>query len=195
MERGVRALTAYAFSTENWKRDPTEVNALMHIFCRHAEKMREEALAWGVRVRVLCSDPARIPSHVLTRLRALEEATAGTAGNGDAAKFTLNLCVSYGARGEIANACRRLAARVATGDMAAEAIDEAAVAGELLTAGTPDPDLLIRTSGECRVSNFLLFQLAYAEMVFLPKRWPEVTEVDLDAILDDYAARERRYGS
>lgn len=193
MERGVRALTAYAFSTENWKRDPAEVNALMHIFCRHAEKMREEALAWGVRVRVLCSDPSRIPPHVLARLRALEEATAGMAG--DAAKFTLNLCVSYGARGEIANACRRLAARVAEGAMEVGAIDEAAVAGELLTAGTPDPDLLIRTSGECRVSNFLLFQLAYAEMVFLPKRWPEVTEADLDAILDDYAARERRYGS
>jgi undecaprenyl diphosphate synthase len=84
---------------------------------------------------------------------------------------------------------------VASGALAVEAIDEAAVAGELLTAGTPDPDLLIRTSGECRVSNFLLFQLAYAEMVFLPKRWPELTEADLDAILDDFAARERRYGS
>lgn len=192
MERGVGALTAYAFSTENWRRDPAEVNALMHIFCSHAETMREEALAWGVRVRVLCSDPARLPPHVAARLAALEEATAGIEGE---AKFTLNLCVSYGARGEIANACQRLAARVAAGALAVEAIDEAAVAGELLTAGTPDPDLLIRTSGECRVSNFLLFQLAYAEMVFLPKRWPEVTEADLDAILDDFSARERRYGS
>ncbi len=84
---------------------------------------------------------------------------------------------------------------MASGALAVEAIDEGTVAGELLTAGAPDPDLLIRTSGECRVSNFLLFQLAYAEMVFLPKRWPELTEADLDAILDDYAARERRYGS
>jgi undecaprenyl diphosphate synthase len=101
VERGVGALTAYAFSTENWRRDPAEVNALMHIFCRHAETMREEAQAWGVRVRVLCSDSARIPPHVTARLRALEEATAG---NG---KFTLNLCISYGARGEIVNACKR----------------------------------------------------------------------------------------
>lgn len=189
LEQGVGMLTVYAFSTENWRRDPAEVAALMKLFCKYAESMKKEALDLGVQVRVLSTEPDRLPSHVQAAMHDLESSTAACD------RLVLNLCVSYGARGEIAQACQAIARQVQAGALAPEAVDEAVVARHLLTQGLPDPDLLIRTSGECRLSNFMLFQLAYAEMVFLDKYWPEVTEEDLDRVLADYVTRERRYGS
>ena len=189
LERGIEVLTVYAFSTENWGRDPAEIASLMGLFCKYAENMKAEALERGVRVRVLSTDPSLLPSHVQASMRDLETATEGCD------RLTLNLCVSYGGRGEIAQACKAIARQVAAGQLAPEAVDEALVGEHLLTRGLPDPDLLIRTSGECRLSNFLLYQLAYAEMVFLDKYWPQITAKDLDAILHDYVARDRRYGS
>lgn len=188
LEQGVAVLTVYAFSTENWRRDPREVAALMQLFLEHAARLREEARARGIRVCVLSTEPARLPRPVHRAMRDLEAATA------HCRRLTLNLCVSYGSRGELGLAARAIARAAAAGTLDPEAVDEATLGRYLLTHPCPDPDLLLRTSGECRLSNFLLFQLAYAEMVFLDKRWPEVRARDLDLVLEGFNRRERRFG-
>jgi len=184
---GVQILTVYAFSTENWNRPQQEVDTLMHIFEAYTEKIRRDSIAKGVQVRLVSSDPHRLPKKILQDLRDLEKHTA------HCTTFKLNICVSYGSRREIVNAVQSLAAAAAKGDIAASAIDEAAIDEALATAGLPDPDILIRTS-ECRLSNFLLWQLAYSELVFLDKLWPEVTEEDLVAVINNYQGRQRRFG-
>ena len=189
IEEGLEMLTVYAFSTENWNREETEVETLMTIFVQYATTLLEEALKNNVRVKVLCTDHARLPPKVQASMTELEGKTHACTG------FQLNVCLSYGSRAEIALAAKSLAEEVATGTRSPDSIDEAAVASRLATSELPDPDILVRTSGEHRLSNFLLWQLAYTEMFFVNKLWPELTRTDLKDILSQYATRSRRYGT
>ena len=187
LRAGVAEVTAFAFSTENWHQDSAEVALLMRTFVDQCSEILKHAREKRVRCDVLCTDATRLPAAVRAALETLETETAFA----DAA-LTLHLAVSYGARGEIASAARKLAERVAAGEMDAGDVDEASL-GAALALRSP-PDLLVRTSGERRLSNFLLWQMAYTELVFLDKHWPELAEDDFDAVLDEYARRQRRYG-
>ncbi len=184
---GLEYLSLFAFSRENWERPASEVDALMSLLEEYVAREGNELEARGVQVRVL-GDLARLTP---TAARAVESVIARTAAN---QRLVLNLFISYGARDEIVRAVRLIAADVASGRLDAAGIDEEAVRRRLYTADSPDPDLLIRTSGERRISNFLLWQLAYAELFVSPVLWPDFTRGDLfDAILD-YQRRERRFG-
>jgi undecaprenyl diphosphate synthase len=187
LEAGVGVLTLFAFSQENWRRPAGEIEALMKLLEEYIAKEASELRAQGVAVRVL--------GH-LERLgqgarRAVERIVAETAG-GQA--LALNLCISYSARAEIARAARLLAESVAAGGLDPGDIDEAAVSRMLYTAEWPDPDLLIRTSGEMRISNFLLWQLAYAELYVTPVLWPDFTRRHLFEAILEFQRRERRFG-
>ena len=185
---GIGVVTAYAFSEENWGRPKSEVSALMGL-CVEAACGELRALGnEGVRVR-LCGRNERLPRAAREALANLVERTAGNCA------ITLNLAVDYGGRREIGDAVRALAREVSAGLRDAESIDEAAVASRLYTADLPDPDLVIRTGGELRLSNFLLFQTAYAEFWATPTFWPDFDETHLRAALDDFASRNRRYGT
>ena len=190
MAAGVHTLTAYAFSTENWKRDPKEIDVLFTIFETYCHQIHGEALSKGIRLRVLVSDPEKLPVHMRALFATMEESTQHCKA------FELNLCVSYGSRSEIVQACRSISEDVAGGRLRAADIDEDTVSRALLTGGLEggDPDLLIRTSGEQRLSNFLLYQLAYTEMIFVDKMWPELTEGDVGAIVQEFSDRKRRFG-
>ncbi|WP_343078916.1 polyprenyl diphosphate synthase [Ostreiculturibacter nitratireducens] len=184
---GIRYLTIYAFSTENWKRSTEEVIGLMSIFARYIENEAERLSTAGVRLRFIGGREKLDPK--LQRLMAgIEERTAGND------VLHLTVAINYGGRDEIARAARRVAEDVAAGTLAPEAVDEEAFAARLDTAGLPDPDLVIRTSGETRISNYLLWQSAYAEYEFTPTLWPDFTPGELADILDRFARRERRYG-
>jgi undecaprenyl diphosphate synthase len=201
--RGIRALrgtlraarraqipivTAYAFSEENWNRPAAEVDLLMAL-CMRAARGELRALAnEGVRVR-LCGRSDRLPAA--TRA-ALAELVARTTRN---SAVILNLAIDYGGRREIGDAVRALVREVSAGLRDVESIDEDAVGSRLYTAGLPDPDLVIRTGGELRLSNFLLFQAAYAEFWATETYWPDFGEAELQAALTDFAARQRRYGT
>jgi undecaprenyl diphosphate synthase len=185
---GVRIVTAYAFSEENWKRPSAEVDLLMAL-CISAARRELRALGrQGVRVR-LCGRADRLPPATRAALAKLVSATAGNEA------LTLNLAIDYGARREIGDAVRALAREVNEGLRDLDSIDEHAVESRLYTAGLPDPDLVIRTGGELRLSNFLLFQAAYAEFWATPTYWPDFGEEELLAALNDFAARQRRYGT
>ncbi|KAJ0402616.1 hypothetical protein P43SY_007972 [Pythium insidiosum] len=189
IEAGIQALTVFAFSTENWNRDPAEVDALMGLFRDFMHQIVPEALKRNIRVRVLVSDGRKFPSFIVKAIEDIESKTKHCDG------FDLNICVSYGARDEIAYACRKIATKVANGEAVPEDIDEQFVGDHLLTAGLSDPDVLVRTSGELRISNFLLFQIAYSELIFLDKNWPEVTREDLhEHIILEFNRRKRRFG-
>ena len=184
---GIGALTAYAFSTENWSRPGEEVSFLMTLFERVLERELEGLEREQVRIRFL-GDLEQLPSG----LQALiTEATSRTATNSG---IHFNVCTNYGGRRELVRAARRLAERVQAGELDAAAIDEASFAAELHTAGEVDPDLLIRTSGEHRISNFLLWQLAYAELHITDVLWPDFNAEALQAALQDYQGRNRRFG-
>ena len=187
VEAGVEILTLFAFSTENWQRPPQEVSALMSLLQLYARKERHELKRKGVEVHVLGEldrvDPA-------TR-RAVDTIVEGTRGG---SVLRLNLMISYGGREEILRSVRELARRVADGELAVEAIDEDVFADTLFTSDLPDPDLLIRTSGEHRVSNFLLWQLAYTELHISPVLWPDFNREHLFEAVLDYQRRERRFG-
>jgi len=189
MAEGVQVLTVYAFSTENWKRDPDEVAALMAIFVRYCDELREEALVRGIRICVFSTEADRIPTDVAAGLKRMVEETA------HCDKFLMNICLSYGSRGEIVNACRSLTEDVQREELNPSEITENVFAKRLLTCGCPDPDIVLRTSGEMRISNFMLWQMAYSEMFFIEKSWPELTKQDLLEVIQDYAyGRKRRYG-
>jgi undecaprenyl diphosphate synthase len=187
IEAGVRVLTLYAFSQENWNRPAAEVAALMKLLQRFVRKERDELVRQGVRVRVF-GDLDRVPSSPRKAIEDIQSATAGLR------TMQLNLMISYGGRAEIVRAARRLAERVQRGEIAPVDIDEDALAAELYTAGLPDPDLLIRTSGELRISNFMLWQLAYTELFITPLLWPEFRRQHLFQAILDYQRRERRFG-
>jgi undecaprenyl diphosphate synthase len=187
VEAGVAILTLFAFSTENWQRPDREIGALMSLLRLYAEKERRQLRSEGVQVRVLGEVGRLEPS---TR-RAADRIMAGTA---DGDRLRLNLMISYSGREEILRATRGLARDALQGEIIPEEIDEEAFRSRLFTADMPDPDLLIRTSGEFRISNFLLWQLAYTEIHITPVLWPEFTREDLFEGILEYQRRERRFG-
>jgi undecaprenyl diphosphate synthase len=183
IDLGVETLVVYAFSTENWSRSDEEVAALMEIFAETIDRELPDLAAQGVRTRFL-GRRDRAPDALRAKMADLEE---GTAGN---ERLNLWIAFDYGGRAELVDAARRL---VAAG-VEPDEIDEAAVAARLYAPDMPDPDLLIRTSGELRLSNFLLWQLQYAELVFVDTLWPDFGEPELRSALHDYATRRRRFG-
>lgn len=187
---GIQILSVYAFSTENWNRDPSEVIALMKIFAKYCEEIRVQALKRGIRVRVLSTETHQIPNDVKLGIKKLTEDTA------HCDSFIMNICLSYGGRGEILNACKSIVADVEQKKIRARDVTEAEMGKRMLTSHCDvDPDLVIRTSGEMRISNFLLWQIAYSEIYFLDMQWPEITKKDLMQVIQNYAQeRERRYG-
>jgi undecaprenyl diphosphate synthase len=185
---GVRVVTAYAFSEENWGRPTAEVDGLMSLCLRAARGELRSLASEGVRV-LLCGSSDRLP--VKTRA-ALDDLVAQTASN---TGITLNLAIDYGARREISDAVRALAREVSAGLRDVDSIDEHAVHSRLYTAGLPDPELVIRTGGELRLSNFLLFQAAYAEFWATNIYWPDFGAAQLRAALVDFGSRHRRYGT
>jgi undecaprenyl diphosphate synthase len=186
-EAGVECLTLYAFSSENWRRPEEEINDLMGLLRFYIGQELNTLHREGIRIRVI-GDHQAFQSDTA---RMVDKAIEKTASN---TRMTLVIALNYGSRAEIANAARRLAGRAAAGELAPEAIDEAAVDAALDTADLPPLDLLIRTSGERRLSNFLLWQAAYAELAFVDTLWPDFDGEALRAALADYAGRERRFG-
>jgi undecaprenyl diphosphate synthase len=187
IEAGIEILTLFAFSTENWNRSQQEVSALMALLQLYARKERDELKKQGVEVHVL-GELDRIDER--TR-RAVETIVEGTAGG---TELHLNLMISYGGREEIVRSARILTERVARGELAPQDIDDEALKSTLFTSGLPDPDLLIRTSGEYRISNFMLWQLAYTELYISSVFWPDFDRENLFEAVLDYQSRERRFG-
>ena len=186
-DAGVKYVTLYTFSTENWGRPEAEVNAIMELFCKSVINESPELQKQGVRVQVM-GDRAGFSEKVLAYIDRIESETA--AGE----RLTLVLAFNYSSRSELTSAVRQIAAEVAEGRYAAEEITAQTVSDHLLSAGVPDPDLLIRTSGECRLSNFLLWQSAYTEFYFTEVLWPDFTEEEFDGAIESYMHRDRRYG-
>ncbi|MBE6193912.1 MAG: di-trans,poly-cis-decaprenylcistransferase [Alistipes sp.] len=184
---GVKYLTLYAFSTENWGRPAEEVNALMELFCKSVIAETPQLVEQGVRV-VMIGRRDRFSERVCSHLEQIERETA------DGKHLTLVLAFDYSSRDEITTAVKALATKVAAGEIAVEDISEQSVSQSLYTADIPDPDFIIRTSGECRLSNFLLWQASYAEMYFPTTMWPDFKQEQFDQALEVYASRERRYG-
>jgi undecaprenyl diphosphate synthase len=187
LDSGVEVLSLFAFSTENWQRPPSEIEALMGLLEEYIARETDELREKGVRVRVL-GDLERLSD---TGRQAVDRVINRTDG-GDS--LSLNLCISYSSRAEITRAARLLAESVAQGRMRPDEVDEDALAKRLYTADFPDPDLLIRTSGEMRISNFLLWQLAYAEFYVTPVLWPDFTREHLFEAILDFQRRDRRFG-
>lgn len=185
---GIRWLTIYAFSTENWKRSTEEVLGLMSIFSLYIEREAERLSAEGVRMRFI-GDRSRLDEKLQRLMAGIEARTMANT------RLNLTVAINYGGRDEIVRAARRLAERVARGEIAPDAVTGEALSDALDTGGLPDPDLVIRTSGETRISNFLLFQSAYAEYEFTETLWPDFTEEELATILKRFARRERRFGA
>jgi len=181
--RGIEVLSLYVFSRENWRRPEAEVASLFGLIEGAVRQHTDELVAEGVRVRVI-GRLAEAPADVQRTIRDAEARTAG------GERLTLNIAFNYAGRAEIVDAARALmAARVGP-----EELTEELLAQHLYTSGQPDPDLIIRTGGEQRTSNFLIWQGAYAELVFCPTLWPDFSETDLDAALEEYAERQRRFG-
>lgn len=184
---GVSFLTIYAFSSENWKRPSDEVDDLMGLLSLYLQRELGKLVSAGVCMRFIGERDGLSPNII----ELIEQAEASTRDNSD---LTLVVALNYGGRREIVRAARSLARAVERGDMAPGDIDEARFTGMLDTAGVPDPDLLIRTSGEQRLSNFLPWQSAYTELVFIPVLWPDFTDSHLDEAISEFHRRERRYG-
>jgi undecaprenyl diphosphate synthase len=187
LQAGVEVLTLFAFSQENWQRPADEIGALMDLLQEYVAREAEELRERRVAVRML-GDLDRLGPAARAAVAAIEAHTA----SGSA--LALNICISYGSRAELARAARLIAEEVAAGRMTPDQVDEAAVAGRLFTAAWPDPDLLIRTSGEHRLSNFLLWQVAYAEFHVSPVLWPDFTRHHLFEAILDFQRRDRRFG-
>lgn len=188
VDLGIRYLTLFGFSSENWKRPAGEIDDLMGLLRHYLRGEIAELHQNGVRLRVI-GDRTKLPPDIVTLIVNAEDLTSGND------RLNLAIALSYGGRAEIACAARRIAEAVAAGRLQPAAVDEACFASHLLTDGMPDPDLLIRTSGEQRISNFLLWQAAYAELVFTSKLWPDFDKSDLEEALREYHGRERRYGT
>lgn len=184
---GIRFLTLYAFSSENWGRPDEEVGALMGLLGVYLRRELKTMLREGIRLRVI-GETTRLPAEVQEILRDAVDRTA------DRTTMTLTLALSYGSRDELLRAMRRIGTELAEGRLALEQIDETIFSEHLDTCGLPDPDLLIRTSGEMRISNFLLWQIAYTELYFSEVFWPDFSELELQNALDEYARRQRRFG-
>ena len=184
---GIDYLTLYTFSTENWNRPKAEVDALMHLIVIAIERETPDLIKNNVRLTMI-GDSSRMPEEARKRLeKCIEDTSHGTG-------LTLVLAISYSSRWEIVEASRRIAEKVANGEMSADEIDDRTVNEHLSTAGMPDPDLLIRTGGDLRISNFLLWQIAYSEIYITPTYWPDFSEADFKDAIESYAGRQRRFG-
>ena len=188
VELGVSYLTLYGFSSENWNRPPHEIDELMRLLRRYLREEVEELDRQGVKI-LFIGDRGRLAGDIVGLAEAAERRTRGNS------RLTLMIALSYGGRQEIAQAARELARQAAAGEIDPDTIDEAALGRELFTANIPDPDLVIRTSGEQRISNFLLWQSAYAELVFLDTLWPDFSREDFIAAVREFHRRERRFGA
>ncbi|SFF77861.1 undecaprenyl diphosphate synthase [Roseobacter denitrificans OCh 114] len=184
---GVKYLTIFAFSTENWKRTQAEVAGLMSLFKRYITRETRELNTYGVRVRFI-GDRTRLDATLARLMTELENATAGNTN------MHLTIAINYGGRDEVARATKRLAQDVANGMLKPEDVDEETLPKYLDTYVLPDPDLVIRTSGEARISNFLLWQSAYSEYEFIDTLWPDFTRSEFEEVCTAYGGRERRYG-
>ncbi len=183
---GVRYLTLFVFSTENWQRPQKEIDGIMSLLQEHFDEAARSA-GEDIRIRVL-GDPSCLAPDLQRQIADAERDTAQNTG------LTVNFALNYGGRQELVSAMRRLAEDIRSGALQAEEIDEAAIEQRLYTAGMPDPDLIIRPSGEQRLSNFLLWQCAYSEFVFMDVLWPDFKPSDLDAAIAEYTRRNRRFG-
>jgi len=183
----IEQLTLYCLSSENWKRPQTEINFLMHLLEQYMIEERATIMENNVRVRML-GRRNEIPEQVLRELDKTVELSGRNSG------MWLNLAINYGSRAELVDAAREIGRRVQAGDLAPADINETTIAEHLYTAGAPDPDLLVRTAGEMRISNFLLWQISYAEIWVTEKCWPEFDEATLHEAIGAYAARQRRFG-
>jgi undecaprenyl diphosphate synthase len=185
---GVSYLTLYAFSSENWRRDPNEVSGLMALLKHYLESEAEEFHKEGVKLKVI-GDREALPNTILTLIEEVEELTKTNK------TITLQMAISYGSRTEILHALRKIGQKIRDRRLDPEKITEQIFEEHLYTAGIPDPDLLIRTSGEQRISNYLLWQVAYTELLFVDKFWPDFTPEDFMETLLTYQNRERRFGT
>jgi len=186
-EIGIQFLTLYAFSTENWERPKAEITALMTLLKRFLADEKQEMLENNIRLNAI-GQTDRLSAEVQQALGDTMNATASNNG------MCLNLALSYGGRAEIVEAVKKIGARIKNGEIDAESITPELITQHLYTAEMPDPELLIRTSGEFRISNFLLWQIAYSEIHVTPTLWPDMTREELIGILKDYQQRERRFG-
>lgn len=187
LQAGVQHLSVYAFSTENWKRDPAEVRFLMGFNRKVLHRRRDQLHDWGVRIRWAGRRP-RLWRSVIDELRIAERLTA------DNSRMTLTMCINYGGTVEIADAVRSIADDVAAGRLKPSGVTERLIRSRMYLPDVPDVDLYVRSSGEQRISNFLTWQGAYAEMVFLDTLWPDFSRLDLWRAIDVYTGRERRFG-
>lgn len=185
---GLNALTLYSFSTENWKRPKEEVDALMELYVEYLSKERQAVMENNVRL-IQVGRREGLPDPVLHELDLTQEASRNNTG------LRLCLAINYGSRLEIVDAVREIARRVETGQLTPDQISEATIDAQLYTAGIPDPDLLIRTAGEMRVSNFLLWQISYAEIFVTDVLWPDFRKEHINEAIRNYATRQRRFGA
>lgn len=186
-ELGIKVLTLYTFSTENWKRPRKEIDALFNLLERYLDREEEKFSKNNIKFTVIGSNEG-LPESVRKKLRKVMESTKKNTG------LTLNLALNYGSRDEIINAARNIAKDVTAGSLSVEDIDDSVFSAYLYTKDLPDPDLLIRTSGEFRVSNFLLWQISYAELYVTKKLWPDFKKQDLEKAVAEFQRRERRFG-
>lgn len=184
---GIRYLTLFAFSTENWRRPKEEVNGLMEILRLGLQEERPEFIREGIKV-VFFGDRSRLSEEVIREMELTEEATKFND------KLSLAFAINYSGRDDIVRAVRRIAIKIASKEINIEDIDDRLISQELDTGDFPDPDLVIRTSGELRISNFLLWQSAYSEFYFTPRFWPDFDEKEFDSAIEAYTHRERRFG-
>lgn len=185
---GLEALTVYAFSTENWKRTKEEVGAIMLLLQMYLDKFLRTADLENIKLRVIGDREHNMPEEIKAKMIKMEERTKNNTG------LKFNIAFNYGGRDEIVKATRKIAEKVKKGEIGIEDINEDMISDNLYTKGLPDPDLLIRTSGELRTSNFLPWQITYSEFIFLDKYWPDFTKIDIDQAIEAYSQRQRRVG-
>ncbi len=186
-DMGIKYLTVYAFSTENWRRDKEEVAYLMNLLREYLDNDIKSIQEQGGRIRFI-GERSMLDADIVAKISQVENQTAKNE------KFTFCVALSYGSRAEIISAAQKAAKAVAQGYMKSDDIDENSFSKFLYTSDIPDPDILIRTSGEQRISNYLLWQIAYSELFFTPTLWPDFSEAELKEIINDFNSRERRYG-
>ena len=185
---GIEALTVYAFSTENWKRTKEEVGAILLLLNMYLDKFLKTADLENIKLRVIGDREKNMPEEIKTKMIQMEEKTKNNTG------LKFNIAFNYGGRDEIVKATQKIAKQVKEGKLNIEDITEDTISNNLYTAGLPDPDLLIRTSGELRTSNFLPWQITYSEFMFLDKYWPDFTTDDIDKAIEEFSKRHRRVG-
>ena len=186
-EMGIKYMTIYAFSTENWKRSKEEVDTLMNLLREYLSNDFQKLLDEGIRIRFI-GERYMLSGDIIQKMEKLEDLSASNT------TATLQVALSYGSRAEIVSMVKNIALKIKDGDMSIKEIDEKAISDMLYTKDIPDPDILIRTSGEQRLSNFLLWQMAYTEFFFTDTYWPDFTKEELKQIVERYNGRERRYG-